>query len=232
MQLTIVEKEATDSLQHVPAYRDPIKQREAEMAVQFHQWLADKQILPGGLVIKSPQHLASALAQRRFGFKLLVVSEPTFDILPLLERSGFELSPRDYRKSLGFTLAVRVFEEANNQIHLLAWNVLPPRLQSQLAHYRGAHGAFYVYDVLKKEALAPWEQLHETVQQINGVIPVVLVGHKEGIKRRRVTRRQGNAFAEKLEIRYYETRNPKGPTLEGALRELVPLMIHLAQNNE
>jgi hypothetical protein len=233
MRLTILEDEVAEPSAELPSHRDPIKHREAQLAVEFHRWLADKQILPGGLVVDSPQQLTGELAQRLYALKLLVVSEPTFDLEPLLVRSRFHFFESDYRQSLGFTIAVRTFEDANNRIHLLTWYTYPPRIQSQLAYYRGAHGAIYVYDVLKKKALSPWPALHDLFLNITGPIPAILVGHKEGSKgRRQITRKQGTALADKLGVQYYETRNPKGPTLDKPLRELVPLMLHLAQTRE
>jgi len=233
IHLTIIDDKEANSSPQAQSHHDPIKQREAKMAVQFHQWLADKQILPGGLVIKSPQQLAGELAQRRYGLKLLLVSDPAFDVLPLLERSGFEVSPRDYRQSLGLTMAVREYEDADNRIRLLAWNVLPSPTQGQLTYYRGAHGALYIFNILNKTALKPWPHLHQLVQQTSGLVPSVLVGHKEGRRgRRQVTRRQGNVLAQKLGIPYFETRSPRGPTLEDALATLVPQMFRTSPVSE
>lgn len=233
MRLTVVNDEATAQTLKSRAHLDPIKQQEAKMAVKFHTWLADKQILPGGIIIESGQRLAGELTQRKFGLKLLVVSDRAFDVLPLLKRSGFELSPRDYRLTLGFTLAVRDFKNADNRIRVLAWNVLPPQDPDRRTYYQGAHGALYIFDVLNKEGLAHLPTLHEIIQQTSGNIPSILIGHKnQHAGRRKVTRKQGKLLAQKLGISYYETRNPKGPTLSAALEELIPRMLGFSTTSE
>ncbi len=209
---------------------DPIKQREAELAIQFHQWLKEKRILPKGFPFTTSGALLGQLSRPEFGLKLLVTSEKGLDAAPLLHRSGFEVSHIDYRSTLGFNMAFRNYEISENLVRVLAWNVLPPQYPYQMTHYRGAHGALYLYNVLDKTTLQQIQSLKEIVTRIAGEIPSSLVGHKPSPNRRRqVTRKQGKSLAKQLDIPYFETRDPTGPNLEKALQDLVPRMLGFAK---
>jgi len=210
--------------------QDPIKQKEAVLANQFHEWLKDKQILPGGYTIKSQRALMGDLSRQEFGLKLLLVAEPELDLCPLLERSGFETSPTDYRATLGFNLSFRDYENTENRVRVLAWNIVPPHIPYFLTHYRGAHGTIFVFDVRNKDGLEMVPSLHDLVKDINGEVPIALVGHKpDPSGRRKITRKRARTLAEQLEIPYYEARNPNGPTLEPLLEEFIPRMLGFAK---
>jgi hypothetical protein len=228
VSLKIVDEEVAKSEPQVNP--DPIKQREAELAIQFHQWLKEKRILPKGFLFTTRGALLGQLSRPEFGLKLLVISEKGLDASSLLHRSGFEVSHVDYRSTLGFNMAFRDYEISDNLVRVLAWNVLPPQNPYQMNHYRGAHGALYLYNVLDKSSLLQVQPLSEVVTRISGDIPSSLVGHKPGPSRRRqVTRKQGKALAVQLDIPYYETRDPTGPHLEKALQDLVPRMLGFAK---
>ena len=210
--------------------RDPIKQKEAAMATQFHAWLKDKQILPGGYTITSQQTVVGDLSRREFGLKLLMVAEEELELAPLLERSGFDISPTDYRATLGFNLSFRDYESAENRIRVLAWNVLPPHIYYFLTHYRGAHGTIFVYDICNKQGFERISPLHDLVKDINGDVPIGLVGHKRSSSgQRKVPRKVAQTLADQLEIPYHETQDPGGATLEPLLEELVPRMLSFAK---
>ncbi|MFX1566262.1 MAG: hypothetical protein ACFFCH_09745 [Promethearchaeota archaeon] len=210
--------------------QDPVKQKEAEMATQFHAWLKDKQLLPGGYTITSQTALMGDLSRQEFGLKLLIVADKDLDLTNLLERSQFEISPTDYRATLGLSLSFRDYENTENRVRVLAWNVLPPHIPYFLTHYRGAHGTILAYSVQKKQALEPIPSWHDLIKDINGDVPIALVGHKASLRgRRKVTRRAAQTVANQLDILYHETRDPTGPTLEPLLEELVPLMLGFAK---
>jgi hypothetical protein len=232
MQLRIVDdlNEPQDAPKLKDDPLDPIKQKEAAMADQFHEWLKDKQILPGGYTIKSQGALVGDLSRQEFGLKLLLIAEPELDLIPLLERSGFETSPTDYRATLGFNLSFRDYENTENRIRVLAWNIVPPHIPYFLTHYRGAHGTIFVFDVRNKDGLEHVPSLYDLVKDINGDIPIALVGHKpDPSGRRKITRKTARNLANQLEIPYFDTRNPSGPTLEPVLEELVPRMLGFAK---
>jgi hypothetical protein len=210
--------------------QDPIKQKEAEMATQFHGWLKDKQLLPGGYTITSQTALMGDLTRQEFGLKLLIVADKDLDLTNLLERSQFEISPTDYRATLGFSLSFRDYENTENRVRILAWNILPPHIPYFLTHYRGAHGTILAYNVRNKHALETIPSLHDLVKDINGNVPIALVGHKSSPRgRRQVTRRTAQTLAEQLKILYHETQDPVGPTLEPLLEEFVPRMLGFAK---
>jgi methionyl-tRNA formyltransferase len=72
--------------------------------------------------------------------------------------------------------------------------------------------------------------LYDLVKDINGDIPIALVGHKpDPSGRRKITRKTARNLANQLEIPYFDTRNPSGPTLEPVLEELVPRMLGFAK---
>ncbi len=232
MKLRIVDeaKDSTDPYRVVVNSLDPVKQKEAEMATQFHAWLKDKQLLPGGYTITSQTALMGDLSRQEFGLKLLIVADKDLDLTNLLERSHFEISPSDYRATLGFSLSFRDYENAENRVRVLAWNILPPHIPYFLTHYRGAHGTILVYNVRNKQALDSIPSLHDLVKDINGDVPIALLGHKSNPRdRRQVPRRAAQTVAEQLDILYHETRDPTGPTLEPLLEELVPKMLGFAK---
>ena len=232
MRLQIIDRPEEPLESHEPTAesRDPIKQKEAAMATQFHEWLKDKQILPGGYTITSQQSLMGDLSHREFGLKLLIVAEKELDLTQLLERSGFEISPTDYRATLGFRLSFRDYEDTENRIRVLAWNILPPHIPYFLTHYQGAHGTILVYDVRNKDGLERVPALHDLVKDINGDVPIALVGHKPSPSgRRKITRKVAQIFANQLEIPYHETQDPNGASLDPLLEIFVPLMLGFAK---
>ncbi len=232
MKLQIVNEpeEVLEPQESAVENRDPIKQKEAAMATQFHAWLKDKQILPGGYTITSQQTLVGDLSRREFGLKLLIVAEKELDLTQLLERSGFDINPIDYRATLGFNLSFRDYENTEHRIRVLAWNVLPPHIHYFLTHYRGAHGTIFVYDVGNTQGLERISPLHDLVKDINGDVPIALVGHKPiQSGQRKIPRKVAETLANQLEIPYHETQDPKGATLDPLLEELVPRMLNFAK---
>ncbi len=193
------------------------------MATQFHKWLKEKELLPGGYTITSQDALVSDLSRRDFGLKLLLVAEKELDLIPLLQRSGFELCNTDYRATLGFNLSFRDYETSDYRIRVMAWNVLPPHIYYFLSHYGGAHGTLLIFDIYKTQNLDRISSLHDLVKDINGDIPIALVGHKPNLSgKRKFTQKAAQYIAEQLEIPYHETQDPRGPTLDPVLIELLP----------
>ena len=91
------------------------------------------------------------------------------------------------------------------------------------AYYKGARGAFIVYDITRKNS---FESVEKWVSDVTAVadkkITVVLIGNKCDLEdQRQVTKEQGEEKSSKLEIAFLETSAFSGENLEKAFEMMM-----------
>ena len=91
------------------------------------------------------------------------------------------------------------------------------------AYYKGAKGAFIVYDITRKNS---FESVEKWVSDVTAVadkkITVVLIGNKCDLEdQRQVTKEQGEEKSSKLEIAFLETSAFSGENLEKAFEMMM-----------
>ncbi len=91
------------------------------------------------------------------------------------------------------------------------------------AYYKGAKGAFIVYDITRKNS---FEAVEKWVSDVTAVadkkITIVLIGNKSDLEdQRQVTKEQGEEKSSKLEIAFLETSALSGENLEKAFEMMI-----------
>ena len=91
------------------------------------------------------------------------------------------------------------------------------------AYYKGAVGAFIVYDITNKETLKSVEKWVNDIRSVaNKNIAIILIGNKSDLENQReITKEQGKEKAFKIEAAFIETSALSGDNLEKAFEMMM-----------
>jgi Ras-related protein Rab-2A len=151
------------------------------------------------------------VAPREFVFKVCILGDgsvgKTSLVLQYCERKFSE----SYIMTIGSNFAVKMvpFPQKNLVVRLQLWDLAGQTHFSFVrpTFYRGSSGALFVYDITKRETFNNLTQWIAEARQYIKKIPIAIVGNKvDLIDERVVSKREGEAFAEKMgALAFFET---------------------------
>jgi small GTP-binding protein len=88
------------------------------------------------------------------------------------------------------------------------------------AYYRGAQGILLVFDVSNADTFGQCQGwMNSITESLSDPVEVVLVGNKGDLERQ-VSSEEAQAFANKYNVRYFETSSKTGQNVEAAFLEV------------
>jgi small GTP-binding protein len=129
---------------------------------------------------------------------------------------------REYTPSIGVDFASRTLEVGEKVARLIIWDVAS---QDRFAPYRSSfyqqtNGALVVFDLTREDTLEGVESWMREVRQFTGDIPVVLVGNKADLdKKRKIRQADVQPWIERYGLSgYVETSAMNGHGVEEAFQ--------------
>ena len=126
----------------------------------------------------------------------------------------------DSKATVGVEFGSKQFTIEGHSIKAQIWDTAGQERYKAItsAYYKGAKGAFIVYDITRKQS---FESVEKWVNDVTAVadkkITIILIGNKSDLEdQRQVTKEQGQEKANKLEIAFMETSAFSGDNLDKA----------------
>ena len=126
----------------------------------------------------------------------------------------------DSKATVGVEFGSKQFTIEGHLIKAQIWDTAGQERYKAItsAYYKGAKGAFIVYDITRKQS---FESVEKWVNDVTAIadkkITIILIGNKSDLEdQRQVTKEQGQDKASKLEIAFLETSAFSGENLDKA----------------
>ncbi len=131
----------------------------------------------------------------------------------------------DSKATVGVEFGSKQFNIEGHTIKAQIWDTAGQERYKAItsAYYKGAKGAFIVYDITRKNS---FESIEKWVSDVTAVadkkITIVLIGNKSDLEdQRQVTKEQGEEKSNKLEIAFLETSAFSGENLDKAFEMMI-----------
>jgi small GTP-binding protein len=133
---------------------------------------------------------ATMAKQPYFEFKILLVGDPAVGKTSLMQKFVENRFDREYKPSIGVDFAYKNLEVGEKVARLIVWDVAS---QERFTPYRSTfyqqtNGALVVFDLTRPETLEGVENWMRELKQFTGDTPVVLVGNKADLDKKRKIR--------------------------------------------
>ena len=126
----------------------------------------------------------------------------------------------DSKATVGVEFGSKQFTIEGHLIKAQIWDTAGQERYKAItsAYYKGAKGAFIVYDITRKQS---FESVEKWVNDVTAVadkkITIILIGNKSDLEdQRQVSKEQGQDKANKLELAFLETSALSGENLDKA----------------
>ncbi|MFQ5981339.1 MAG: GTP-binding protein [Candidatus Hodarchaeales archaeon] len=128
--------------------------------------------------------------------------------------------PGTYDLTIGVDITTKDLTVAGNNIRLILWDMAG---QNQFdcvrpAFYEGARAAMIVFSLQDRGSFYDVKSWIRELQNHSSGIPFVLVGNKNDLKKREVTKEEVEALAAQFRVPYVETSAKKSLNVEEAFR--------------
>ena len=131
----------------------------------------------------------------------------------------------DSKATVGVEFGSRQFTIEGHSIKAQVWDTAGQERYKAItsAYYKGAKGAFVVYDITRKgsfESVERW--VNDLLSSGDKKITILLIGNKCDLEeQRQITKEQGEEKAAKLELAFLETSAFSGQNLDKAFEMMV-----------
>ena len=131
----------------------------------------------------------------------------------------------DSKATVGVEFGSKQFTVEGHSIKAQIWDTAGQEIYKAItsAYYKGAKGAFIVYDITRKQS---FDSVEKWVNDVTAVadkkITIILIGNKCDLEdQRQITKEQGEEKASKLEIAFLETSALSGENLDKAFDKMM-----------
>ena len=131
----------------------------------------------------------------------------------------------DSRATVGVEFGSKQFEIENRKIKAQIWDTAGQERYRAVtnAYYKGAKGAFIVYDVTRKETFDSVDRwISDIITTCDKNLTIILIGNKSDLEdQRQISKQQGEEKAKIHQLAFLETSALSGENLEKAFNMLI-----------
>ena len=160
-----------------------------------------------------------------FMFKVVLVGDSFVGKTNIMSKYLKNEFHDDSKATVGVEFGSKQFNIEGHSIKAQIWDTAGQERYKAItsAYYKGAKGAFIVYDVTRKNS---FESIDKWINDVTAVadkkITIVLIGNKIDLEdQRQVTKEQGEDKANKLQVAFLETSAFSGENLEKAFQMMI-----------
>ena len=158
-------------------------------------------------------------------FKIVLVGDQFVGKTNIMSKYLKNEFHEDSKATVGVEFGSKQFEIENHKIKAQIWDTAGQERYKAItsAYYKGARGAFVVYDITKKSS---FDSIERWVNDLTGTadkkITIIIIGNKCDLEeQRQVSKQEGEEKAGKLEVAFLETSAFSGENLEKAFELLI-----------
>ena len=131
----------------------------------------------------------------------------------------------DSKATVGVEFGSKQFTIEGHSVKAQIWDTAGQERYKAItsAYYKGAKGAFIVYDITRKNSFESVERwVSDIISVADKKITIILIGNKSDLEdQRQVTKEEAEEKANKLEIAFMETSALSGDNLEKAFEKMI-----------
>ncbi len=171
-------------------------------------------------------------------FKTIVVGDGAVGKTAITIRYATDKFQENYKMTIGVDFTIKMLKVKDKQIKCQIWDTGGQERFSKIRplYYRGALGGLVVYDVTNRESFENLEKWFGEIEK-NCIrkVPIILVGNKIDLEKRKVKKKEAKAYAAKkskdfgYEITYLETSAKTGETIKKVFTNLIYMMVEEAE---
>ena len=158
-------------------------------------------------------------------FKVVLVGDSFVGKTNILSKYLKNEFHEDSKATVGVEFGSKEFNIEGHSIKAQIWDTAGQERYKAItsAYYKGAKGAFVVYDITRKSS---YESIDKWVNDLKATadkkLTIVIIGNKCDLEdQRQVTKELGQEKASKLEVAFLETSASSGENLEKAFEMMV-----------
>ena len=158
-------------------------------------------------------------------FKIILVGDTSVGKTNIINKYIKNEFREDFYATIGVEFSHKKFVVENRKIKAQIWDTAGQERYKAItrAYYKGAKGAFIVYDITRKETFDDVDKWrNELISSCNQEITVMLIGNKCDLENQReISKEQGEEKAKSFEFSFLETSALSGENLEKGFQMLI-----------
>ena len=158
-------------------------------------------------------------------FKVVLVGDSFVGKTNIMSKYLKDEFHEDSKATVGVEFGSKQFTIEGHSIKAQIWDTAGQERYKAItsAYYKGAKGAFVVYDITRKtsfESIDRW--VNDLTAAADKKITIVVIGNKCDLEdQRQITKEQGEEKASKLEVAFMETSALSGENLDKAFEMMI-----------
>lgn len=164
-------------------------------------------------------------------FKLVVVGDANVGKTNIMNKYLKNQFNPEIKNTIGVEFGSKIFKIEDHLIRAEIWDTAGQETYKAItrAYYKGAHGAFVVYDITDKNS---FDSLDNWVSEVSSIankrIIIIIIGNKSDLeKERKVSKEEGKKKANSLHAAFLETSALSGDNLDKAFDMMVNEMFKM-----
>ena len=158
-------------------------------------------------------------------FKIIVIGDCAVGKSNILSRYTKNQFSKESKSTVGVELSSKVFKIDNKLIKVNIWDTAGQERFTSItsAFYKGANGAFVVYDITRKDTFENVDKWINELRIINGnKILIILIGNKSDLNLlRKINAGEANFKANQLGINFFEVSALDSSNIRKAFEEMI-----------
>ena len=174
-------------------------------------------------------------ANNEINLKILLCGDSSVGKTSLLLRYTEEYFPEMHISTIGVEYKIKILNINGRKVILRIWDTSGQERYRSITQnfYRNANGILFVFDLTSKETFDNIRNWLTDSQDYETKVTKILVGNKIDLTEgRKVEKDTVLKYAEKKEMKYYETSAKDGTNVDKAFRELAELILENKTDEE
>ena len=158
-------------------------------------------------------------------FKIILVGDTSVGKTNIINKYIKNEFREDFYATIGVEFSHKKFVVDNHKIKAQIWDTAGQERYKAItrAYYKGAKGAFIVYDITRKETFDDVDKWrNELISSCNKEVTIMLIGNKCDLEdQREISKEQGEEKAKSFGFSFLETSAFSGENLENGFKMLI-----------
>ena len=158
-------------------------------------------------------------------FKIVLVGDASVGKTNIMSKYLKNEFHEDSKATVGVEFGSKQFTVEGHQIKAQIWDTAGQERYKAItsAYYKGAKGAFVVYDITRKQSFESVDRwINDLKATADKKLSIIIIGNKCDLEdQRQVTKEQGEEKAKNAEVAFMETSALSGENLEKAFEKMM-----------
>ena len=158
-------------------------------------------------------------------FKIILIGDSSVGKTNIMNKYLKNQFKEDSRATVGVEFGSKLFIIDNHKVKAQIWDTAGQERYRAVtnAYYKGAKGAFIVYDITRKETFESVDKwINDIITTCDKGLTIILIGNKSDLEsQRQISKEQGEEKAKSFELAFLETSALSGENLEKGFNILI-----------